>query len=202
MSDLEVARRVIAGDETASAAFFADYFPRLYRFARGRLGYDETATEEVVQATLLRAVRKLHTFRGEAALFTWLCTLCRQEIGVWRQRKGRGSEVALVEDEPSVRLALEGAARLAGADPETEAGRRELAHLVRLTLDSLPAHYGDALEWKYIHELPVDEIAERLGVGYKAAESLLTRARGAFRDAFELTAGAWPARRALEEPGR
>jgi DNA-directed RNA polymerase specialized sigma24 family protein len=47
------------------------------------------------------------------------------------------------------------------------------------------------LEWKYIHELSVQEIAERLGVGYKAAESLLTRARAAFREGFSLTAGEW-----------
>jgi DNA-directed RNA polymerase specialized sigma24 family protein len=56
--------------------------------------------------------------------------------------------------------------------------------LVRLTLDQLPARYGDALEWKYVEGLSVKEIAVRLGVGPKAAESLLTRARQAFRDAF------------------
>ena len=78
MSDLDLARRILAGDESASEAFFADYFPRLYRFARRRLEGDEQAVEDVVQSTLIRAVRKLHTYRGEAALFTWLCTLCRK----------------------------------------------------------------------------------------------------------------------------
>jgi RNA polymerase sigma-70 factor (ECF subfamily) len=63
---------------------------------------------------------------------------------------------------------------------------------VQATLDHLPGRYGQVLEWKYIQGLSVDEIATRLGVGYKAAESLLTRARGAFRDAFGLVAGAWP----------
>jgi DNA-directed RNA polymerase specialized sigma24 family protein len=52
------------------------------------------------------------------------------------------------------------------------------------------------LEWKYIHGLSVDEIAERLDVGYKATESLLTRAREAFRDAFAVVAGAWPVQHA------
>jgi len=51
-------------------------------------------------------------------------------------------------------------------------------------LDYLPAHYGSALEWKYLDDLSVREIAARLGMGEKAAESLLTRARRAFRDAF------------------
>ena len=52
-----------------------------------------------------------------------------------------------------------------------------------LTLYYLPERYGGP-EWKYIQELSVDEIATRLQIGPKAAESLLTRARQAFRDAF------------------
>ena len=55
--------------------------------------------------------------------------------------------------------------------------------IVEATLDSLPGRYGEVLEWKYIDGLSVAEIASRLDVGAKAAESLLTRAREAFRDA-------------------
>ncbi len=192
MSDIDLARRVLAGDESASEAFFADYFPRLYRFARIRLGGDDQGAEEVVQTTLIRAVRKLHTYRGEAALFTWLCTLCRREISAWLERTGRTAEVSLTEDHPAVRLALDAAASLAHANPETEAGRRELSQLVQLTLDQLPERYGQVLEWKYIQDMSVDEIAQRLGAGYKATESVLTRARQAFREAFSLVGGAWP----------
>jgi RNA polymerase sigma-70 factor (ECF subfamily) len=192
MSDTDLARRILAGDESASEAFFAEYFQRLYRFARSRLGGDEQAAEEVVQTTLIRAVRKLHTYRGEAALFTWLCTLCRREIGAWLERAGRTIEVPLAEDHPNARMALDAATSLSRADPESEAERRELSRLVQLTLDHLPNQYGQVLEWKYIEGFSVDEIAHRLGVGYKAAESLLTRARQAFRGAFALVAGAWP----------
>ena len=193
MSDLDLARRILAGDESASEAFFADYFPRLYRFARRRLGGDEQAVEDVVQSTLIRAIRKLHTYRGEAALFTWLCTLCRREISGRLQHSHRTTEVSLVEDHPATRIALEAAASLAGSgDPECETGRRELSQLVQVTLDHLPGRYGQVLEWRYIQGLSVDEIAHRLGVGYKATESLLSRARQAFRDAFSLVAGTWP----------
>jgi RNA polymerase sigma-70 factor (ECF subfamily) len=201
ISDLELARRVLAGDELASESFFAEYFPRLYRFARIRLAGDDQAAEEVVQSTLIRAVRKLHTFRGEAALFTWLCTLCRREIGMWCERTGRVLEVALVEDHLDARMALAAAASLAYADPESEASRRELSRLVQLTLEHLPGRYGQVLEWKYIQGLSVDEIAQRLNLGYKAAESLLTRAREAFRDAFAVAAGAWPVRHAAGVAG-
>jgi RNA polymerase sigma-70 factor (ECF subfamily) len=194
MSDLDLARRVLAGDELACEEFFADYFPRLYRFARIRLDGDEDAAEEVVQSTLIRAVRKLHTYKGEAALFTWLCTLCRREIGAWRAREGRSPEVSLVEDRPDTRAALDAFAAAAAAGPEAEVGRLELSRLVQVTLDHLPNRHAQVLEWKYILGLSVAEIAHRLGLGYKATESLLTRARETFRHGFTLTTGTWPSR--------
>ena len=45
------------------------------------------------------------------------------------------------------------------------------------------------LEWRYADGLPVPEIAARLEISYKAAESLLSRARQAFRDGFSSLAG-------------
>jgi len=180
MNDAALARRLVAGDESAFDEFFADYFPRLYRFARARLDSDAEA-EDVVQTTLIKAVRSIHTYRGEAALFTWLCAVCRREVVRWRERAGR-APVRLFEDDPEVRAALETMA----CEPEGELRRKELSRLVQATLDHLPGRYGEVLEWRYIEGATVGEVAERLGVGYKAAESLLTRARQAFRDGFAL----------------
>src|SRR5262245_3025015 len=190
MSDLALARRLLAGDDAGFESFFAEYFPKLYRFALARLD-DEDAAEEVAQAALVAAIRKLHTYRGEAAMFTWLCSICRREILARLERAGRRSAaVPLVEERPDVRAALDALAAITTEDPEHAARRRELARLVHVTLDHLPARYGDALEWRYIEDLSVDEIARRLGLGYKATESLLSRARQAFRDGFALVGGA------------
>ena len=192
MNDVALARRVLAGDEAAFDEFFERYFQRLYRFALPRLDVNEDAAEDVVQRVLIRAIDKLGSYRGDAALLTWLCTLCRREIASWREREGRLREVSLFDDRPEVRAALDTLAGIDADDPEAALRRRELSGLVQLTLDHLPGRYGDALEWKYIQELSVDEIADRLGVGYKAAESLLTRARAAFREGFSLVSGEWP----------
>jgi RNA polymerase sigma factor (sigma-70 family) len=132
----------------------------------------------------VQTIRKLYLFRGDAALFTWMVTLCRHEIGAWLARTGRLPTVALEEDLPEVRKRLEALAMRA-AGPEEDLERREMARLVRVALDFLPSHYGDVLEWKYIQELSVAEIATRLGVTSKAAESMLARARNAFREGFE-----------------
>jgi RNA polymerase sigma-70 factor (ECF subfamily) len=185
--------RIRRGEEAGFEEFFARYFAPLFRFACARLR-DPAAAEEVTQATLCRALDKLGTYRGEAALLTWLCTFCRHEISAWCERQARRTvEVDLVEEVPEVRAALESLAASGVADPETELRRNELRRLVYAALDALPGRYADALEWKYIEGLSVAEVAGRLDIGAKAAESMLTRARNAFRDGFlSLAAGLEP----------
>ena len=56
---------MLAHDREAFNAFFDGYFPRLYRFARTRLGNDPDSTKEIVQVTLTKAIRKLATWRGD-----------------------------------------------------------------------------------------------------------------------------------------
>jgi RNA polymerase sigma-70 factor (ECF subfamily) len=191
MSDAALVRRLLARDEAAFHEFFDRYFPRLYRFVLQRLGGHEDAAEEIVQRVLIRSINRLHSYRGEAALLTWLCTLCRREISNWCESEGRRQEVSFVDNRPDMQTALDALAAGDADDPEATVRRRELSQLVQLTLDHLPGRYGDVLEWKYIQGLTVTEIAERLGVGYKAAESLLTRARAAFRDGFLFVTGEW-----------
>lgn len=189
--DLALVKSLLRGDEEAYAAFFDEYFARLYRFALARL-FDEGDAEEVVQSTLIRAIRKLATYRGESRLFTWLCTICRHEIADLARSRGRKpAAVDLVEENPEVRAALESLPDSLERDPARRLHLRELGRLVQVTLDHLPQHYGNALEWKYVEGLSVAEIAERLGIGPKAAESLLTRARKAFRSDFAVLGGSF-----------
>jgi RNA polymerase sigma-70 factor (ECF subfamily) len=179
-SERELVRRMLDGDEGAFDEFFADYFPRLFRFAVLRLR-DQDAAEDLVQISLIAAVRNLASWRGEATLFTWLCTICRREIAAWEKRTSRRVMVPLAEDDPGLRAALESI----GADaPDAGLARADTGRIVQLALDHLPPRYSRALEWKYLEDLSVDDIATRLQCTPKAAESLLTRARDAFRDAF------------------
>jgi len=187
-ADRFLVARLLRGDENAFAEFFEASFAPLFRFALPRAGGDAGLAEEIVQTTLVRAVRKLATYRGEAALLTWLTTICRRELAThYEKQKKVPPMIDLSEELPEVRAALDslGAA-------ESDVRRREVARLVQVVLDRLPSRYGDALEWKYIDGLTVVEIAERLGLAPKAAESVLTRARNAFRDAFQAAyGGSW-----------
>lgn len=173
---------MLKGDEGAFQEFFDAYFDRVFRFAARRTR-DADAAQDLAQATLVTAVRKLDTWRGEAALFTWLCSICRRELAAHWQRTRRQRSAQPLDDAGDVRVVLEQIAA-AGDGPDRQLERRQLAELVQLTLDYLPERYGDVLEWKYIEGCAVAEIAARLKATPKAAESMLTRARVAFREGF------------------
>ena len=182
--------RLLAGDEAAYTDLFEVHAQKVYRFALARIGDADTA-EELVQTTLTRAIPKLSEFRAEASLLTWLCAFCRFEILAHRRKQAtRGVEVELPDDLPAVERALDLVSASRAEPPETDLLRKEAAHLVRLLLDRLPGRYGDVLEWKYQEGLSVAEIAERLRVTRAAAQSMLARARRAFREGFAEVAAA------------
>jgi RNA polymerase sigma-70 factor (ECF subfamily) len=184
-------RRMLNGDERAFSEFFDEYFARLYRFALPRLNGNADAAQEVVQATLCIVMRKLDTFRGEAALFTWICQICRHQIAdLVRQARRNSERVILIEDNPQIQAALDAIQAPDDERPDWRYDRGQIGGLVRAVLDRLPARYGDALEWKYVDGLSVEEIGSRLGIGTTAAQSLLARARVAFRRAIENVFGA------------
>jgi RNA polymerase sigma-70 factor (ECF subfamily) len=182
-------KRLLAGEEPAFEEVFEDFFPRLYRFALPRLNHDADLAEEIVQATLCTAITRMKTYRGEATLFTWLCAICRRQISAHFRKHPKHAESVYVEDSPEVLARLESLAMVVNDEPESQLLRGEVSRLVQVTLDCLPRWYASALEMKYLADLPVKEIASRLNLGPKAAESLLTRARQAFREGFCALAG-------------
>ncbi len=187
----QIIRRMLGGEEQAFEAFFNAYFARVYRFALPRLNGDVEATREVVQAALAKAMRRIADFRGDSALFTWLCQICRREaVDYIRSRRRHLKHVVLIDDRPDLRAAIEAFEAPEEYDLVRAYGRAEVSRLVRVVLDRLPSSYGDALEWKYMEGNSVEEIGERLGIGTIAAQSLLARARAAFREALEQVFGA------------
>lgn len=188
--DQQLVERLLRGDARAFDQFFNEYYPKLFRFVKRRLPDDSATAEDVAQATICRALESLRTYRGESALMTWLCTLCRRELSArWREALPFAAAPALAEDDPEVRAALESLLAAEGSDPLLLAGREQVRETICAALDYLPAPYADILEWKYVRDMSVAEIALRLGRSAKATESLLTRAREAFRETFTLLRG-------------
>lgn len=181
--DRLLVQRLLAGDEAAFERFADENFTGLMRFALSRLSYDEALAQDIVQSTLCTAIDRLEAFRGESTLLTWLCGICHFEIrGHFRRHRRRGQEVELDDQLPESPAVVDGAV---AAGPFVALQDKEMQGLVLIALEQLPERYSEILQWKYLEEASVKDIAERLAVGPKAAESKLTRARNAFRGAFE-----------------
>jgi len=183
--DKRLVKQLLAGDERAFDQFFEENFARLFRFALTRLSDDPDAAREVAQISLTKAIRKLHTYKAEAALFTWLCAICRNETSDWLAKQGRYREhIVLVEDLPEVQAVVDSFQSPEQMSPERHYRRVELLRLIQVALDKLPPKYGDVLEWKYIEGHSIKEISGRLNMGAEATQSLLARAKKAFAEVY------------------
>jgi RNA polymerase sigma-70 factor (ECF subfamily) len=184
--DRLLVQQLLAGDQDALRQFFDEYFERLYRFAYARLRGDAALAEDAAQNTLVRALRGLSGFRGEAGLFSWLATICRHEIADLVEKAARvASHTVSLDAEGGAREAARAVTAPEGAGEKTLAGAERLK-VIRQVLDELPGKYGEMLELKYIEEWDVERIARRVGLSFEAAQSQLQRARAAFRSALAL----------------
>lgn len=176
--DLALVRRMRDGDESAFEMFTGHYVPALFRFAAARLRGQPELAPDIVQSTVCHVLERLDGYRGDSALFTWLAACCRNEIAAHFRRQQ--SRPVLVTMEPEAAEAIQSPS----PGPEDLLLVTDSRALVHLTLDHLTPTYAAALEWKYFHGESVENIASRLRLSTKAAESLLTRARAAFRETY------------------
>jgi RNA polymerase sigma-70 factor (ECF subfamily) len=184
-ADRALVARMRAGDQRAFDEFFKDSAPRLVAFIARRTALDPATLEDIVQSAMIKAVRNLASYRGEAALFTWLTEICRNELAdEHRKAKRRPAHHSL--DEPEATHRWEQLLRAPDAqDPALQLqATTERAEIMKI-LDSLPANYALALEAKYGDGLSVEAIAAKLGLTEIAVQSMLARAREAFRQRWQ-----------------
>jgi len=173
MTEEAIAALLQAGDETAWRHVCDDLGAPLYRYCYWLAGADASAAEDLRQETFLAAIAGIADYRGGVPLFAWLTGIARHKASDARRRRRRQMGLDEIDDAPA-------------ADPSPEAGAlasERLADVVE-TLWSLPPDYRIALLARYMEEESVECVAARLGRSYKAAESVLSRARQAFFERF------------------
>src|SRR6266511_1873315 len=164
---------ILVGDERAWRTLYEEAFGSLYAYARWRCGGLSDLADEVVQETWLTAVRRIRSFDPEQGSFAaWLCGIAANVV----RNRLRHERRRLRSARP---LGKQPGPAVAAADP------RELAEQVARALAELPEHYEAVLRAKYLDGQCVNAIAAQWKDTPKAVESLLTRARNAFREAYQ-----------------
>jgi RNA polymerase sigma-70 factor, ECF subfamily len=179
--DRKLVARMLTGEKLAFDAFFAAYAPRLAAFVTRRANLSAAAIEDIVQTTLVKAVHNLVSFRGEAALFTWVCEISRNELARVHRSAARQPALHSLDGIAAVRTEVLGLPAPADREPSNELEIEAHRGAVANTLEILPHRYARALEWKYGDGFSVQEIGRMLGLTTAAAQSLLARARKEFR---------------------
>lgn len=190
-AEAELVEKIRRGDEAALEHFYGLYFPKLYRYVFYRMGRDHHHAEEVVNDTFIEALDKIERYDpARGSVESWLIMLSRNRI-----RSANAAMTKPLEYEKSWSV-MDGDLENLFADtdrgnlPQTALEDAEVRAMVEAVMGGLSPEYRQLLEYKYVQDQSVREIARRIGRSEKAVESQLTRARAAFREAFrEVAAG-------------
>lgn len=149
-------------------SLFSSEHANLFGFLLVRCG-SRAVAEDLTGQTFEAAMAKFAVGDGREVTAAWLRTVARRRlVDYWRAegaRRRRHEKLARLY-EPAERPPV---------DPDTD---------VDMALDSLSGKQRAALMLRYCDDFSVTEVADVFGLSYKAAESLLSRARRNFSDAY------------------
>jgi RNA polymerase sigma-70 factor (ECF subfamily) len=181
--EMALVRRLVRMDGPAWERFCREFSLPLLTFVQLQLGCGREAAEEVVQMSFVRCVKSIRSFDpARGRLYAWLKAVSRNEAHTLLPRAQVQRETTLGTSPETSCEILE---KLDETPlPEEILARQETQWLVQEAMLELPRRHREVLVLKYMENRRVAEIAERLGQSEKAIESLLTRSRQAFREAF------------------
>ena len=168
VDESQLLARVRAGDPAAERALYDAHVDRVYRLAYRMTG-DEALAQDFTQEAFIRAFSRMHTFRGDSALSTWMHTVTTSVVlnGLRKVKKFRTSEID-----------LEQARGTAGG---TRRAEPDLQDRLRQAVDGLPDGYRTVFVMHDIEGYTHDEIAGALGVATGTSKAQLSRARAKLR---------------------
>ena len=176
-SDIELIRRLRAGDDSAPADLVTAYGSRIMQLALRYLKTREDA-EEVTQDVLFKAVEKIGDFRGDAALSSWLYRITFN-TAMSRLRQLRSSRVPVIADadgELNDRAPAEDIADWSAMADEVML-RRQMQHRLRRALRRLPAIYRAPVILRDVNGLTTEEASSLLRLNGQTLKSRLHRGR-------------------------
>ena len=168
-TDEVLVRRFREGDAGAFGTLVERHGRRVYNVCLRILG-DPDEAADASQDAFVTAIRKLHTFRGDAAFTTWLHRVTVNACYDSLRRKRRRPMLHIVADEDRPH---------AGPAVADHAERVDLSVDVARALREVPEEFRVALVLADVEDLPYDRIAEILEVPVGTVKSRVFRGRAA-----------------------
>jgi RNA polymerase sigma-70 factor, ECF subfamily len=173
-SDQELLRAHVEGDPEAFGELFARHRERLWAVALRTMGNPDDAADGL-QDGMVAAFRRAGSFRGEAAVTTWLHRVVVNAC-LDRMRAARIRRLEALPDDVEDRGSV--VATAARDDrPEEAAETAERRRRVLAALATLPPEQRAALVLVDMEGYPVAEVAEMLGCAEGTVKSRCSRGR-------------------------
>ena len=176
MEDATTIANILSGDRRTLHTFYYSYTPKLDRYIRTKVNNPKDA-EEILQDTLYAFLEAVRDFAGKSTIQTFLFAIANHKIVDYYRRK----KIKHVVFSRLPQLETLVAPFFSPEDTFDATLVKENVHRILARL--LPNHRR-VLILKYLDQLTVAEIAQKLSISLKSVESQLFRARKAFVQLF------------------
>lgn len=176
LSDAQVVARVLAGEQHLFELIMRRYNRFLFRICRGILP-DQSAAEEAVQETYVRAYFSLAQFRGPSGFSSWLARIaCNEALGQTR-RYSRLQSLDTLSEAQFQELLEATRSKSQANDPEGFAVSSETMRLIEHAIDRLPRDYRLVFMLRDIEQQTIEQTAAHLQIKPATVKTRLHRAR-------------------------
>lgn len=162
-------RNALEDQQARFRQMYAEVLPSVYGYLVLRVGGNRAVAEDLTADTFAAAVRHYRAGRADEVTPAWLQTVARRRLVDHWRRQSVASERVVV---------------LADRHPRSEESGVAERQLVTAALSDLQESQRAVLVLHHVEGYPVAEVARIVGRTVKGTESLLSRARAAFRAAY------------------
>ena len=134
--------------------------------------------EDEVQNAFWKALQRLDQFRGEGSFSAWLNRIVENQC-LMRIREDQNARFVYLDEATDSNVRLELVSQR--SDPEDTLGLNEVLVLLRREIQRMPPLLRNVMLLRDLDQLPMPDVANRLGLSVPAAKSRLMRARAELR---------------------
>lgn len=177
LEDDELVEAAQAGDKQAFSLLVQRHYRSCLRVAFV-FSHSEADAQDHVQTAILRAFQRLHQYRCQSAFSKWLISIvvnqCRTELRAARRHREYATKAASHSASAACRALL-------SETPESVFARGQASDLILFHIGRVPPLLREPLVLSDVQQVPLEDVASRLGITIAAAKSRLFRARAELR---------------------
>lgn len=180
---------LVARARNGDSAAFSELIRRHMKDCRKRAVHmlrNRCDAEDEVQNALWKAFERLRQFRGRGTFAAWLRRIVENQC-LMRLRCERDLRFIYLDEASDTNVQLELVGQAPG--PEDQLGVEEVVALLRREISRIPPLLRSVLLLRDVDQLPMPEVATRLGLSIPAAKSRLMRARAELRSRLQRHCG-------------